>query len=146
LLAAVIRQKESLPCEEAFQHISFLPANYHQYTTTVTAIAGQLDDIEAAITETFAAFERVRKKKDQVDSQRLWSFFGFALMMIGIITVKGLLPSIGFFCGIIIAMLFFSKAQKAASPLAIEIKAYEGVLLKLHEMKIMREQIGRGSG
>lgn len=103
-------------------------------------------DIEAAIAETFAAFERVRKKKDQIDSRRLWSLFGLALMMTGIITVKSLLPTIGFFGGTIVAMIFFSKAQRAASPLAIEIKAYEGVLLKLHEMKIMHEQVGRESG
>ncbi len=103
------------------------------------------DDIETAITETFTAFERVRKKKDSIDSQRLWSLFGFALTMISIITVKSLLPTIGFFCGTIVTMIFFSRAQRAASPLAIEIKAYEGVLLKLHEMKIIHEQVGRES-
>jgi hypothetical protein len=104
------------------------------------------DDIEAAIIETFAAFKRVRKKKDQFDSQRLWSLFGFALMMTGIVTAKSLMPTIGFFCGSIIAMIFFSKAQKLSSPLTIEINAYEGVLLKLHEMKIMHEQVRGVSG
>jgi hypothetical protein len=98
------------------------------------------DDIEAAIAEIFVTFERVRKKKDRIDGRRLWSLFGLLLMMTGILTSKGLLPTIGFLCGAIVAIIFLAKAQKEASPLTFEIKAYEGVLLKLHEMKIMREQ------
>jgi hypothetical protein len=98
------------------------------------------DDIEAAIAEIFIAFDRVRKKKDKIDGWRLWGLFGLILMVTGIITAKGPLPIIGFLCGAIVVMIFLSKAQKEASPLKVEIKAYEGVLLKLHEMKIMREQ------
>ena len=104
------------------------------------------DDIEASIAEIFTAFDRVRKKKDRIDARRLWSLFGLFLMMTGILTSKGLLPTIGFLCGAIVAMIFLAKAQKEASPLKVEIKAYEGVLLKLHEMKIMREQAGDKTG
>jgi hypothetical protein len=61
-------------------------------------------------------------------------------MITGIVTSKGFLPTIGFLGGAIVTMIFLANAQKEASPLNDEIKAYEGVLLKLHEMKIMREQ------
>jgi hypothetical protein len=100
------------------------------------------DDIEAAIAEIFIAFDSVRKKKEKIDRWRLWSLFGLVLMITGIITAKEILPATGFLCGAIVAMIFLSKSQKEASPLKIEMKAYEGVLLKLHEMKIIQEQTG----
>ncbi len=103
------------------------------------------DDIDAAIIETNAAFDHIRKRKDKVDLRRVWSLLGTVLMITGIITVKGLLPTIVFIFGTIVGMIFFSKAQRAVSPLTIEIKAYEGVLLELHKMKILHEQVDKSS-
>lgn len=103
------------------------------------------DDIDPTITATFDAFERVRKKKFQFDNRLVWSIFGLVLLMFGFVTVKTLLSSVVFICGSSVAMFIFSKAHTARSPLAIEIEAYKAVLMELHKMKIMHEQVGRGS-
>lgn len=99
------------------------------------------EDIEATIAETFTAFDAVKKQKSQYDDRRIWSLFGFALVITGLITIKSFIASGIFLVGAIVIALIFSKAHKAAFPLEIEIKAYEGVLLKLHEMKILHEKI-----
>jgi hypothetical protein len=98
------------------------------------------EDIEAAITKTLASYENLRKRKGLFDSRRIWSFFCFTLMITGVVTIKSLIASGFFLFGAIIAVFIFSKAHQAASPLEMETKAYDAVLLKLLEMKILCEQ------
>lgn len=101
------------------------------------------EDIGTAINETFTALEALKKRKGKFDDRRIWSFFFFALMIAGVVTIKSLIATGIFLFGTIVATLVFSKAHKAVSPLEIEIKAYDRVLQKLYEMQIMYERTGK---
>jgi hypothetical protein len=95
------------------------------------------DDIEAAIAEMFESLDCVKKKKERLDTHRIWWFSVLIVMILCVVTIKNLLWIVIFSSCIIIAALFFSKVQKSISPLILEVEAHKSVLLELLKINIM---------
>jgi len=96
-----------------------------------------LDDIDSSIENTFFEFDIIKKKKVKNEDIRLLSIISMAVMITGLIMIKNLFTILMFIVGMIISSFYLSKSQKSLSRISIGYRAYQEVLLKLHEMKIL---------
>ena len=100
------------------------------------------EDIDIIIKESFDLLMILILKKNKLDCARIWLGFLFSFTMLFIIFLENIYAIGMFFITSVGIALLFTQAQKQIFPIQIKIRAYEGVLLELHKIKILREHNG----
>jgi hypothetical protein len=101
------------------------------------------EDLDIIIKESFDLLMLLILKKNKLDCTRILLGLFFSFTMLFVIFLENIY-AIGLFFIISIGIaLLFTQTQKQIFPIQIKIRAYEGVLLELHKVKILREHNGR---
>jgi len=101
------------------------------------------EDLDIIIKESFDLLMLLILKKNKLDCTRILLGLFFSFTMLFVIFLENIY-AIGLFFIISIGIaLLFTQTQKQIFPIQIKIRAYEGVILELHKVKVHREHNGR---
>jgi hypothetical protein len=97
------------------------------------------EDLDIIIKDSFESLMILISEKNKLDCMRVLYGLLFSLTVLFIMFSENIYI-IGMFVVISFGVVFlFTQTQKKIFPIQIKARAYEGVLLELHKMKILRE-------
>lgn len=97
------------------------------------------EDLDIIIKDSFESLMILISEKNKLDCMRVLYGLLFSLTVLFIMFSENIYI-IGMFVIISFGVVFlFTQTQKKIFPIQIKARAYEGVLLELHKMKILRE-------